>query len=549
MKSNPGQYGNSDYKELADQLLAIEKRVTQLELDKKRYLASSGDDEIEDEEFGLKFNVPGSGLTESSIGEYGLAWLGNIVLFFGITFFVQYLQVSGFKLISPVFGYVSVAGIFFLAYYLRNSNKYMAKIFNLNGYLLVYYVTSKLHFFTANPILSNKTFGLILLLIVTAVLLFISIRKKYTLLAGLSLIFIMFTAVLSDSTHVMLSLATLVSIIAMVILYRFGWIRLVFLSIFLVYFTALLWMLGNPVMGHPMQAIQDHQFGFIYLFVIAAIYSLIALMPKKDELYNDNSIIGSIIFNGLGFTFLISLFILSFFKEDFVLLTGAIALFCIIYSIILQLRSNWRITAALYALFGFVALSVTIYGLYNFPRAYFLLAIQSLLVVSMAIWFRSKFIVIMNSLLFIILLLVYLSTSDSGNGMNISFTIVALATARILNWKKERLTIQTEFVRNFYLIIAFLMVLFTLYHLIPNQYITLSWTVAAILYFVFSIVLKNVKYRYMALASMVAAALFLFIVDLARIGLAYRVIALLFLAIISIGLSLYYAKKLKKKVE
>ena len=81
----------------------------------------------------------------------------------------------------------------------------------------------------------------------------------------------------------------------------------------------------------------------------------------------------------------------------------------------------------------------------------------------------------------------------------------------------------------------------------PNQYITLSWTLAAVLYFVLSLVIKNVKYRYMALGMMVAAALYLFIVDLARIELVFRVIALLFLAIISIGLSFYYSKKLKKK--
>jgi len=549
MNSKSVQSGNSGYKELADKLHVLEQRVTQLESDRKRYYTPSDEDEIEDVGLSFNINVPGDGQLESSIGEYGLAWLGNIVLFFGITFFVQYLQVSGFNIISPVFGFAAVAGIFFLAFYLRNSNPYMAKIFNLNGYLLVFYVTLKLHFFTANPILSNKPVGLLLLLIVTGVLMFLSIRRKNTVLTGLSLIMISFTALVSDSTHVTLTLVTLVSIFSIGLLYKFGWIRLVFLSIFLVYFTILLWMLGNPLMGHQIQAITDHQYSFIYLFFIAAIFSLIALMSKKEELYSDNSIIGSIIFNGLGFTFLIALFILSFFKENYVLLTGAIALYCIVYSIILQLRSNWRITAALYALFGFVTLSVTIYGLYNFPRAYFLLAIQSLLVVSMAIWFRSKFIVIMNSLLFIVLLMVYLSTSAPGNGMNISFTIVAVATARILNWKKERLTIRTEFIRNFYLIIAFLMVLFTLYHLVPNQYITLSWTVAAILYFVFSIILKNVKYRYMALATMIAAALFLFIVDLARIGLVYRVIALLFLAIISIGLSFYYAKKLKKKVE
>jgi uncharacterized membrane protein len=48
---------------------------------------------------------------------------------------------------------------------------------------------------------------------------------------------------------------------------------------------------------------------------------------------------------------------------------------------------------------------------------------------------------------------------------------------------------------------------------------------------------------------MIAASLFLFLVDLARIELVYRVIALLSLAIISIGISFYYNKRLKKKVE
>ncbi|MBM3436662.1 MAG: DUF2339 domain-containing protein [Bacteroidetes bacterium] len=165
----------------------------------------------------------------------------------------------------------------------------------------------------------------------------------------------------------------------------------------------------------------------------------------------------------------------------------------------------------------------------------------------MAIWFRSKFIIIINSALFLILLVVYMSTSPIFNGINISFALVALITARVLNWKKDYLTIRTEMIRNFYLVIAFIMVLFSLYHLVPKQYITLSWTLAALAFFLLGLLIKNVKYRYLALGTMIAAALYLFIVDLARIELVYRVIALLFLALISIGLSLYYTKKLKKK--
>ena len=548
MNATPDKTGNSLYQELVNKLQALERRVSQLEEERKHFYSStSANTNFTSELESVEFSAPDDAQLESSFGEYGLAWLGNIVLFFGITFLVQYMQVNGYKFLSPFLGYISVGGIFFLAYNLRNSHPYIAKIFDLNAYLLLFYVTLKLHFFTLNPILSNGAIGLILLLAVSGVLMYLSLGKKSNVIAGLSLILISVSALLSDSTHILLSLATFVSIIGIVLLFRLGWIRMIYLSIFLCYITLLIWMFGNPVMGHQMRIIANHQSGIIYLFLIAAIFSLIALMPKKDEIYSSESIIGSIIFNGLGFVFVFTLFFLSFFKDNYILLTTAIAIYCLIYSFILQVRSNWKITAALYALFGFVTLSVTIYGIYNFPRAFFLLAIQSLLVVSMAIWFRSKFIIIMNSLLFLTLLLVYLSTSEPGNGMNISFSIVALATARILNWKKERLTIKTEFIRNFYLFIAFLMVLFTLYQMVPGQYITLSWTLAAVLYFVFSLILKNVKYRYMALATMIAAALHLFIFDLARIELVFRIVALLFLAVISIGLSFYYAKKVKEK--
>ena len=90
------------------------------------------------------------------------------------------------------------------------------------------------------------------------------------------------------------------------------------------------------------------------------------------------------------------------------------------------------------------------------------------------------------------------------------------------------------------------MVLYALFHAVPKQFITLSWTIAALLYFLLSFILKNVKYRYMALGTMISAALYLFIVDLARIEIIYRVLALLFLAAISIGISMYYTNRIKR---
>ena len=547
MSSKSDQIGNSGYQELSDRLIALEKRVTLLESAKRNEQVPAEEDE--NEEISFKIGQSGDTQYESNIGEYGLAWLGNVVLFFGITFLVEYLRISGYNVISSLFGFISVAGIFGFAYYFRISNPYMARIFNLNGYLLTFYVILKLHFLTADPIIANKAFGLILLLGATGFLLFLSIRKNFTVLTGLSMILLTIIAVVSDTTHLMLPIATLISILGTVFLFRYGWIRLVFLSIFLVYLINLFWLLNNPLMGHPLQVITNPQSGYIYLFLISAVYSLIALIPSNDQNYSSTGIIGAIVFNGMGFALLMGLYILSFFSNNYVLPTGIVAIFCISYSIVLKVRSVWKVAPALYALFGFVALTGTIYGIYHFPQAYFLLAIQSLLVVSMAIWFCSKFIVIMNSLMYITLLFVYLTTSAPGDAMNISFSFVALATARILNWKKERLTIKTDFIRNFYLITAFPMVLFTLHQMVPVQFVTLSWAVAAVVYLLLSLLLKNVKYRYMALGTMIAASFYLFLVDLARIELVFRVIALLSLAFISIGISFYYNKRLKKKTE
>jgi hypothetical protein len=193
-----------------------------------------------------------------------------------------------------------------------------------------------------------------------------------------------------------------------------------------------------------------------------------------------------------------------------------------------------------------MAMSIALYGIYGFPRVYFLLSLQSLLVVSMALWFRNRLIIVMNSLLFLTILSVYLLSSKSIGSVNFCFAITALISARIINWKSSRLHIKTDLIRNLYMTEGFIMMLLALLHAVPRQFVTFSWTMAALLYFIISLLLKNIKYRYMALGTMICSAFYLFIVDLARIELIYRVLALMFLAAISIGISIYYTNRIKK---
>jgi hypothetical protein len=481
---------------------------------------------------------------ESRIGSFGLAWLGNIVLLFGITFLLQYLMNLGQSLISVLIGYSSAATIFFLAKRLKKSNTHLAFMFKMNGQILLFYITMRLYFFSDTPLISQKPIVVLLLMIVVAYQAYWAIRNKSQSLSVISLLFALTTAMITDSTHLMLPIVTITAFGSVYYYIRFRWEPLVFVTMILTYISFFLWLFGNPLMGHQMVMLNEHHYGIIYLFGLGACYSGLLLFRQKESA-SDDFFIGATFTNGIIFTLLLLLVVMKYFSNEYVLLFTIITICCLIFSTILHSRSAWNFGSAYYALYGFMAMSIALYGLYGFPKVYLLLSVQSLVVVSMALWFRNRLIVIMNSLLFLTILLVYLISSKPIDSVNFSFALIALISARIINWQKSRLKIETDMMRNLYLMEGFVMMLLALYHSVPKHFITLSWTLAALIYFLLSILLKNVKYRYLALGNMICAALYLFLVDLAKIELIYRVLALLFLSAISIGISMYYTNRIK----
>ena len=86
--------------------------------------------------------------TESIIGEYGLAWIGSIVLVLGIAFLMVYSQNRGFSILSSSIGFGAVAIIFIGAYKFRKSFSYLSLMLYISGFILVYYTVLKLYFFT-----------------------------------------------------------------------------------------------------------------------------------------------------------------------------------------------------------------------------------------------------------------------------------------------------------------------------------------------------------------------------------------------------------------
>jgi hypothetical protein len=534
--------------DIREQLQRIEQRLARLESKfealpagtRQRYL-----DEDDEEEVELRLPKGSSSLIESRIGEYGFAWLGNIVLILGIIFLTDYILRLGKPMIAASTGYLLTGALLVTARFMRNSYTYMASLFTLFSQFLLYYMTLRLHYFTGNPLLQSAAPVLILLLLLTALQAFLAARRKSPLYATVVILMASFTALVSDSA-LLLPVITMMAAGMMVFFYVYGWHRSLYLAILMTYLVILVWLLNNPLMGHPLQTITQHHNSYFFLAVCAAVFSLVPLLPQRGK-FPDSAILVSILLNGLGFSLLIAILVILFFPATYMWIFLSIALYCMAYATLLKKFSSWSYPPALFVLYGFVALSVSIFGWYGLPRSYFLLSLQSLLVLSFALWFRSKIIVVMNFFLFLMLLITYSVTSGHIQSINFSFPVVAFVSARIINWQKERLRIETELIRNTYLVVLFLTMLYACYMGFPGQFITLSWTVTAIVYFVMSIILKNVKYRYLALANVIATALYLFTVDLARIEVGYRIVAFLFLAVITIFISASYVRKLKKK--
>ncbi len=484
---------------------------------------------------------------ESNIFEYGLAWFGSLVLLFGIIFLSNFARNYLNGPMASLVGYGAVTGVFFLGWYLRSSYTHLSFMMGLSAHLLTYYITLRLFFFIDHPVIPFKGIVLLLLLVVICVQLYLAIRQDSELQAVVALILAIATALFADSTFVSLPLIILTAAFSMYLFIRQGWWRLMLATLLCVYAAQSIWLLNNPIMGNPIGAFSTHPFNLLSLFVYGTIFSIVPMIRQEGK-FPDSIYPATILINGMSFSAVMLFVIASYYQGSYVWIFTLISFLCLCYSIFLKYRTSRAFEPAFYAIYSFMALSVAVYGYSKLPDAIWLLALQSLLVVSWALWFRSKIIVVMNTLLFIGILMIYMAFYPSVDKVNIAFVVTAFVSARVINWKKERLTLKTEMIRNAYLITLFFAMLFALYHAVPKQYVTLSWTFAAVFYFIMSLTLKLIKYRWMAIATVLATGFYLFFVDFSNLETGYRVLAFLFLAVISIGASLYFTKKVRKKM-
>ena len=481
---------------------------------------------------------------ELRIGQFWLAKVGIVVLIIGFAFLLT-LPYENFPLGIPSFiGFLLAGSLALLSRYGKNNFPYICSYLTGGAFVLLYFATLRLHFFSLTSIFGNIFFEIILLLIISAITLAYSIKKRSVYFSALSLTFAFATAIVSDNSFFLFFVTAFLSALVIYLKIKFQWQNLVIYGIVLAFFTHLLWFLNNPVIGKTFQLVSSPDINVLFLLLYASIFLFGNYMGEKtSEDYN------TIISNALSIVFSYGLFLLITFIQyssviGFYHLTASIIF--LMFSVLYWTKFKSKYSTFILAMTGYLALSVAIIIQFELPNFFIWLCWQSLLVLSTSVWFRSRFIVTANFIIYLLIIIAYLVYEGKINAVSISYGVVALLSARILNWKKDKLELKTEYMRNFYLLIALLIIPYALYNVLPPEFVGLSWLAVAIIYYALNIILKNKKYRWMALLTLLLTVVYVFILGISSSSSTYKIVSFLILGIVLILLSIIYSRnKLK----
>lgn len=482
-----------------------------------------------------------SEVIELQIGQFWFARAGILALTIGVIFLLTF----PYHHLPPVFpsliGYVLVGTLFVLSHFWRKSLSYLSRYLLGATIVLLYFATMRLYFFSQQPAVPNKSLVLFLLLLAGGVSLIMALREKSIYLTGIALTLGYITAIAGGQAYFLFGMTTLMSVLAVYLTSKYRWNSLLILGILFTYFTYFIWFIHNPFLGNKLQIVSSPQINLWFLLLYAVIFSLANLFRDKNT-PEDNMVIISTFLNSLGcYSLFLAQTVIGYPSHLFSYHLLASVIF-ITLSIVFWLQQKSKYSTFFFAVLGYVGLSIAIVAKFPRPDYFLWLCWQSLLVITTAIWFRSKIIILANFMIYLLIFVAYLALTGKVAAIGLSFGVVALLSARIMNWQKHRLDLKTEFMRNAYLTTALVIFPYALYHAVPAAYVSLAWVGIAIFYYILSVSLKNKKYRWMALLTLLLTVGYTFIVGIAELEAIYRIITFLVLGVVLLIISILYSR-------
>lgn len=531
---------HTDYEQLLEYLKSFEARISRIEAHLGLTSSSQHVETDRPVETPARATEAEEAL-ELRIGETWFAKVGIIVLAIGIAFLLTFPYEHLPPAVPGLFGYLLVGGIVALSRFWRQSFPLISRYLLGGGLALLYLSTLRLHFFGQHNALADRNVLVIFLLAVVTVNLSISTRRNSIYLTGLSLAMGYATAIIADQPAIVFTITTVMTGLVVYFKLKYRWNALLVLGIVCSYMTHFIWAVNNPFLGNDLHFVTSPHFNLLFLLLYVSVLALGDLFRGEDVAEDFRVLISSIL-NGFGCYSLYVLLTLTSFRQGFALFHLLASLVFLTLSTGFWVRRRSKYATFIFAMLGYIALSVAIIDRYGIPDNFIWLSWQTVLVISTAVWFRSRFIIVANFVIYLIVFIAYLTFAGTVSVVSVSFGVIALLSARVLNWQKDRLELKTEMMRNAYLVCAFFIFPYALYHTLPGSYVSLSWVGVALFYYVISLILRNRKYRWMALLTLLLTVGYVFIVDIIQLEPAYRVASFLVLGIVLLVISLVYSR-------
>ena len=479
---------------------------------------------------------------EFEVGQNWFAVAGILALAIGAGFMLSLPYARLPAAVPSLAGLIAAAALFLLARVGQRAFELVASYLRGAGMALLFFATLRLYFFGAQHALDTGSLaGRALLTVVAALNLALAWRRQSPWLVGLALVLAYATVIAIGSPGFVLGSLLLLSVLLAAGCLRAHWPRFGLVGIPLGYATYFVWVIGNPFLGGKFHFVAAPALAPFCLLALVAVWAALILWREDRSTEDAISGLGAVLNCGFGYL----LFLIHTAASFAPVLAGAHVLASLVFislAVLFWVRERSRVSTFFYAMIGYAALSVAIMKASSVPVVFVWLSLQSVVVVATAVWFRSRFIVVANFVIYVMIILGYVLVAKGETGVSIGFGFVALGSARILNWQRNRLELKTELMRNAYLLSAFVVFPYALYHLVPGRYVGLSWVGLALVYYVLNLVVRNQKYRWMGHTTLLLTLIYVVVVGISQFEPIYRIVSFLVLGTVLLVVSLSFTR-------
>jgi len=476
---------------------------------------------------------------ELAVGQHLFSKVGILVLAIGgmLTLSLPWAGLASY--LPSLAGLGAALALFATARLLQKRAPMDARYFRISAMALLFFAALRMCHFVESPCFGPQSAAAALTLAVAvAINLAVACWRKSIFLTGMGLVTGFIAALAVGTPYYTLGMISVMLIWGFWLSHRQGWKVLPMLVIPLAWLSYLIWAIGNPVIGNPIHVVDGPM---VAVFVLLGWMLLIALMTALRRNRSDDGMELQVatLFNCGGYMLFLLHSLLAF-RESFAVANIVASVVLLALAVFYWLREKCHFATFLYAMTGYGALTAALISLSGIPQLFVWLSAQSLLVVVTAIWFRSRFIIVANFLIYLAVITSYMLLVDHESGISLIFVWVALTSSRILKVHMAKLELKTELMRNAYLASAFIVFPYALYHIVPPSWVAASWVGIALFYYLMNLLTKARKYRWMGHNTLLLTVGYIIIRSIGSMQGTQRVVSFLLLGTVLLVVSLVF---------